>query len=76
VAGKQLGERPAVHHLHDDEGGPVLLLHYVDGHDVGMVDGGEGLDLLPQARQGTRRSVRGPMNVPSRQRGIRGRGQQ
>ncbi len=46
--GPRLAEALPRHQLHDDEGNAPLLAHVVDGHDVGVVQGGGGAGLLEE----------------------------
>jgi hypothetical protein len=42
----------AVQKLHGDEGLPVLVVNFVDGADVGMIQGGGSLCFTLEAAQG------------------------
>ncbi len=44
-------QRHAVQKLHDDEGLPLFFADFVDGADVGMVQGGSGLRFALEAAQ-------------------------
>ena len=47
-------QRHAIEKLHGDEGLPVLLADFVDGADVGMVQGGCGLGFALKTGEGLR----------------------
>src|SRR6266540_2945431 len=51
---EQLPQRLSIHQLHDDERGGIALPDFVDGHDIGMVQGGDQTRLRLEALQAGR----------------------
>ena len=51
---EQLPQRLSIHQLHDDERGGIALPDLVDGHDIGMVQGGGQTRLRLKALQASR----------------------
>jgi len=49
-----LPERPAFEALHDDEGAPLVFPDFVDGADIGMVEGGSSAGFAAKAFEGLR----------------------
>ncbi|RPK35926.1 hypothetical protein EES37_27870 [Streptomyces sp. ADI91-18] len=56
LGGEPVGERAALHELHDDEGAPLVLHDVVHDDDVRMLDLGDGT-RLPQRLGGLRTAV-------------------